>query len=43
MGMNIDSNRKSASSRLAGVFSDVHFWVPVIVLIAGLLLLSWIS
>jgi len=24
------------------VFTDIHFWVPVAVLIGGLLLLSWI-
>jgi hypothetical protein len=26
-------------STLASIFTDVHFWVPVAVLIAGLLLL----
>jgi TRAP-type uncharacterized transport system fused permease subunit len=25
------------------VMSDVHFWVPVVVLVAGLLVLRWIS
>jgi hypothetical protein len=25
------------------VLSDVHFWVPVAVLVAGLLVLRWIS
>ena len=28
---------------LSSVLSDVHFWVPVIVLIAGLILLRWVS
>lgn len=25
------------------VLSDVHFWVPVVVLVVGLLVLRWIS
>jgi TRAP-type uncharacterized transport system fused permease subunit len=25
------------------VLSDVHFWVPVVVLVAGLIVLRWIS
>lgn len=25
------------------IFSDVHFWVPLVVLIAGLLFLAWVS
>jgi hypothetical protein len=25
------------------VLRDVHFWVPVVVLVAGLLVLRWIS
>ena len=29
----------SSPSRLASILSDIHFWVPVIVLIAGLILL----
>jgi len=29
------------TSRLSSVLTDVHFWVPVAVLIAGLLLLSF--
>jgi len=27
----------------AAIFSDVHFWVPVVVLISGLVVLRWIS
>ena len=27
-------------SRLANIITDIHFWVPVAVLIAGLLLLK---
>jgi hypothetical protein len=30
---------KNAPSRLASILTDIHFWVPVAVLIAGLLLL----
>jgi hypothetical protein len=33
-------NAKANSSRLSGVLTDTHFWVPVAVLVAGLLLLS---
>jgi hypothetical protein len=30
-------------TRLSAVIRDVHFWVPAIVLIAGLILLRWVS
>jgi len=30
-------------STFASILTDVHFWVPVGVLIAGLLLLRWLS
>jgi hypothetical protein len=30
---------KNAPRRLASILTDIHFWVPVAVLIAGLLLL----
>jgi hypothetical protein len=30
-------------SRLTAVFSDIQFWVPVAVLIAGALILYWVS
>jgi hypothetical protein len=33
---------QSASSRLVSVLQDIHFWVPVAVLIGGLLLLRFI-
>ena len=29
-------------SRLATVLSDVQFWVPVVVLLGGLVVLAWI-
>jgi hypothetical protein len=32
-----------ASAILAAVARDLHFWVPVIVLIGGLVLLRWVS
>jgi hypothetical protein len=34
-----DSHRRSVS---ATIFRDVQFWVPVVVLIAGLFVLRWI-
>ena len=38
------SERDSASKRnlFVSVLTDVQFWVPVAVLVAGLLLLDWI-
>lgn len=27
----------------AAILSDVHFWIPVVVLLAGLAVLHWIS
>src|SRR5258706_7174771 len=33
---------RTSSHRLANIFTDVQFWVPVAVLLAGLLLLEWI-
>jgi hypothetical protein len=33
---------QSPPSRFSRVFTDVHFWVPVAVLAAGLLLLKFI-
>ncbi|HKD49640.1 MAG TPA: hypothetical protein VKB90_02530 [Candidatus Acidoferrum sp.] len=35
-------NPKVGSSRLRSVLTDVHFWVPVAILAAGLLLLSFL-
>jgi hypothetical protein len=35
------SENPKAISRLNSVLTDVHFWVPVAVLVAGLLLLSF--
>lgn len=36
-----NTNIKVISSRLSSVLTDIHFWVPVAVLLAGLLLLSF--
>jgi len=39
-----DYRRERHSGSWAGlVLSDVQFWVPVAVLVAGLLVLRWIS
>jgi len=38
--MESTENQKARSSRLSSVLTDVHFWVPVAVLLGGLLLLS---
>jgi hypothetical protein len=34
---------RRASAILLAVSRDIHFWVPIIVLIAGLVLLRWVS
>jgi hypothetical protein len=41
----MDDSRRDSRSRswLALVLSDIQFWVPVIVLVAGLLVLRWIA
>jgi hypothetical protein len=36
------STNQPATSRLASILSDIHFWVPVAVLMGGLLLLHFI-
>ena len=38
--METTDHRKANSSRLGRVFTDVHFWVPVAVFLAGLQLWS---
>jgi hypothetical protein len=38
--MESTENSKASSNRLSSVLTDVHFWVPVAVLLGGLLLLS---
>jgi len=35
-------NSHTPRGLIASVFTDVQFWVPVAVLLAGLLLLEWI-
>jgi len=39
--MGAEHPKKTSSSRLRSVLTDVHFWVPVAVLLAGLLLLNF--
>ncbi len=41
--MSDDRHDRHTGSRLGLVLRDVHFWVPVAVLVAGLLVLRWIS
>ena len=36
-----NAGTKVTPSRLSSVLTDIHFWVPVAVLLAGLLLLSF--
>jgi len=36
-------DREHASGWLSLVLRDVQFWVPVAVLVAGLIILRWIS
>jgi hypothetical protein len=39
----MNTSRDRAHSWVSLVLRDVHFWVPAAVLIAGLLVLRWIS
>ena len=41
--MSDDLREKKSGSWLGLVLRDVQFWVPVAVLVAGLLVLRWIS
>ena len=36
------STNQPSTSRLASILTDIHFWVPVAVLMGGLLLLRFI-
>jgi hypothetical protein len=36
------SHTEPNRSRLASILSDVHFWVPAVVLLGGLLLLKFL-
>lgn len=38
-----DKNHARFQSLSTAILRDVHFWVPVIVLAGGLLVLRWIS
>jgi len=37
------ANTSFARERINRILTDIHFWVPLVVLIGGLLLLKWIS
>jgi len=37
------ANKSELRSWLSFILADVHFWVPLIVLVGGLLLLAWVS
>jgi hypothetical protein len=40
----MNKNHNNQACRLFGtVLSDVHFWIPLAVLLGGLVLLKWIS
>jgi hypothetical protein len=39
----MNTSREQPRGWLSLVLHDVHFWVPVIVLIGGLFVLRWIS
>jgi hypothetical protein len=39
----VNSPREPQRSWVGLVFRDIHFWVPVAVLIGGLIVLRWIS
>ena len=41
--MNTPEPAAAKSPTVASVLRDVHFWVPMIVLLAGLVLLRWVS
>jgi hypothetical protein len=36
-------DKSEQRSWLSFILADVHFWVPLIVLVGGLLLLAWVS
>lgn len=40
--MERSSTDRPTRSRAASIFTDIHFWVPAAVLLAGLLLLRFI-
>jgi hypothetical protein len=41
--MNTTEAVPGSRSTFASVLRDTHFWVPTIVLLAGLVLLRWVS
>jgi hypothetical protein len=43
MAITAQPNRKPAGDRARAILRDSHFWIPIGVLVAGLILLSRIS
>jgi hypothetical protein len=41
--MKNENKKDHAASRWRGVLTDVQFWIPAAVLLAGLLVLRWIQ
>ena len=41
--MTMNARDETTRHRLGAVLTDVQFWIPVIVLIGGLLVLRWIG
>jgi hypothetical protein len=40
--MTTHSNDSSTKSLVRAIFTDIHFWIPAIVLLGGLWVLHWI-
>jgi hypothetical protein len=40
--MNASETKSIGRNWWSSIFTDIHFWVPAVVLIAGLLLLQWL-
>jgi hypothetical protein len=39
----MSQQRDSSRGRLRSIASDLQFWIPVVVLIGGLLVLRWLA
>jgi hypothetical protein len=37
------SSTSNTPGRITSILTDIHFWVPLAVLLSGLLILKWIS
>jgi hypothetical protein len=40
--MTTDSGNSNRKNLLRAIFTDIHFWIPAIVLVGGLWVLRWI-